>query len=138
MGIAKFWIFESTLGLADEVVDLSGGNARDLEFDSCQSARPYRQFPVAVQRQQTALTFDLHFTRKLRHCHDRVVVFRKRIIARGAHSLRDTHVKFALRFDPYLESVLSILRFFRGHNREFDSLGLLENIIWHISRTLPF
>src|SRR5438552_4135846 len=95
------------------------------------------KFPVSVQCQQTALTFDLHFTWKLRHCNDRVVVLRKRIITGGAHSFCDPHIKLTLRFHPYLKSVLPILCFFRGHNREFDSLGLLENIVRHISGTLP-
>src|SRR4029453_18149790 len=131
-------IFEFTLGLADEMVDLSGSNTRDLEFDPSQSAGTDQKFPAPFQCHKTALTFDLHFAGKPRHCNDCIVVFRQWVVTGSAHSFRDTHVKLALRFDPYLKSMLSILCFFRRHNREFNSLGLLENIIWHISRTLPF
>src|SRR4029077_7577937 len=137
MGIAKFWVLEFTLGLADKVIDLAGSNARYFELDRRQSARTDRQFPVAVQRQQTDLTFDLHFAWKLRYCHDRVVVFRQAIIAGSAYSFRDANVKLTLRFELYLESMLFVLRLFRRHNREFDSLGLLEDIVRHIGRTFP-
>ena len=34
--------------------------------------------------------------------------------------------------------MLSILCFFRGNDREFNSLGLLEHIVRHVGRTLPF
>ena len=45
------------------------------------------------------------------------------------HSFRNANIKFALRFDPNFESVLSILCLFRRHDREFDSPGLLEDIV---------
>src|SRR6266496_6400532 len=127
MGIAKFRVLEFALALTDEVIDLGGSNARDFEFDRRQSAGTDRQFPFAAQREQAALTFDLHFARQLRHGDDRVVVFRQPVIARRAHAFSDADVKLALRFDLYLKSVLSILRLFRRYNSEFDLFGLLED-----------
>ena len=138
MGIAKFRVLEFALALANEVIDLGGSNARDFEFDRRQSAGTDRQFPFAAQREQAALTFDLHFARQLRHGDDRVVVFRQPVIARRTHAFCDADVKLALRFDPYLKAVLSILRLFRGHNSKFDSFGLIEDIVRHLGRTLPF
>src|SRR5205809_7032435 len=59
-------VLEFAFGLANEMVDLSCSNARNFKFDRPQSACTDRQFPVAVQRQQTALTFNLHFAWQLR------------------------------------------------------------------------
>src|SRR5207245_1664352 len=59
MGIAKFRILEFALGLANEVIDLGGSNARDFEFDRRQRARTDRQFPFAAQCEQAALPFVL-------------------------------------------------------------------------------
>src|SRR5206468_9805392 len=65
-------------------------------------------------------------------------ILRQRIITESAHAFWDTDVKLAFRFDAYLKNMLSILRLFRGNYREFNSLGLLEDIVRDIGRALPF
>ena len=57
-------MLESPLGLADEMIDLRGGDARDFVFERDKSARADRQFSFAIECEQTALAFDLNFARQ--------------------------------------------------------------------------
>ena len=134
----KLRVLEFASRLADEVIDLGSCNASDFVLDRRQAARADRQFPFSAQREQSALALDLHFARKLRHRHDCVVIFGERIIAERAHAFGDANVKLAISFDPHSKRMLSILRFFRRDGCEFDRLGLLEHIVWHVGRALPF
>src|SRR6476660_1578983 len=65
-GNAKMRMLESSLGLADQMIDLRRRDARNLVFDCAQSAGTDRQFSFAIERKQTALAFDLDFARQRR------------------------------------------------------------------------
>ena len=50
--------------LANEMIDLRGGDAGDFVFERGQAAGANRQFSFAIEREQTALAFDLNFARQ--------------------------------------------------------------------------
>ena len=74
-GNVKVRMLESSLGLADQMIDLRRGDTRNLVFDCAESAGADRQLSFAIERKQTALAFDLDFARQRRDVDDGVVIF---------------------------------------------------------------
>src|SRR6478752_2407998 len=75
LGVAKMRMLESSLGLAYQMIDLRRGNTRNLVLDCAESAGTDRQLSFAIERKQTALSFDLDFARQRRDVDDRIVIF---------------------------------------------------------------
>src|SRR6476469_6089840 len=75
VGVTEMRMLESSLGLADQMIDLRRGYTGDLVFDCVESAGTDRQLSFAIERKQTALAFDLDFARQRRDRDDSVVIF---------------------------------------------------------------
>src|SRR6478736_8354812 len=136
-GVAKMRMLESSLGLADEMIDLSRGDTRDLVFDCAQSAGTDRQLSFAIERKQAALPFDLDFARQRRDREDSVVIFAQRKTAKRLHALVHANVKLAIAFNAHSKRMLPTQRLFGLHLRECHSMCSVENVIGNIGRTFP-
>jgi hypothetical protein len=75
VGVAKMRMLESSLGLADQMIDLRRGDTRNFVFDCAESAGADRQLSFAVERKQSALAFDLDFARQRRNADDGILIF---------------------------------------------------------------
>ena len=137
LGVAKMRMLESSLGLADQMIDLRRGDTRDLVFDCAQSARADRQLSFAIERKQPALAFDLDFARQRRDGDDSVVIFAQRKTAKRLHAFVHADVKLAIAFNAHSKRMLPTQRLFGLHRRECHWTCSVENVIGNVGRTFP-
>ena len=137
VGNLKPRMLELSFGLADQMIDLRRGDARNFVFDRAEPTGADRQFSFAVERKQSALAFDLNFARQRRDIDDGVVVFAQRIITKRTHTFFYPDVEFAIALNADAKRMLSILRLFRWQRHIRDRPRVVQDIVRNIGGAFP-
>ena len=135
--VEKFRVLKISFGLADEVVDLVGADAGDLVVDAGDAARFHREFSLAAQREEPALTLKSQLLRRFWHGQDVVVVGLQRIPAERLDALFDQDIKLATLLEFEFERDLGGARTPRRNEGDRDFCRFGKDLRRDLARAAP-